>query len=151
MKIFAQRVGGALAAPQERRTLRGARATYRWWAILGVMFLAGALGAAEPRTLVLYGAATNTTAEATANVQLVLAIDGEKVTAQMKTEAPLVGTGKLEGRMLGSWLELSGTLEEGFQIQFRGVLNERDFRGTYLAAVPGEPVQYGKFRLAVRK
>jgi hypothetical protein len=107
--------------------------------------------AAEPRTLVLFGPATNMTAEATANVQLMLRVDGEKVTAEMKTEAPLVGTGKLEGRKLGSWLELSGTLKEGFQIQFHGVLNERDFRGTYLAAVPGEPVQYGKFRLAVKQ
>ncbi len=143
-------MGGALVAPRDGRALRGERAIYRWIA-LGVFLLAGVLRAAEPRTLVLYGPATNTTAEVTANVQLVLAIDGEKVTAEMKTEAPLVGTGKLQGRMLGSWCELSGKLTEGFQIQFHGVLNARDFRGTYLAAVPGEPVQYGKFQLAVKK
>ncbi len=112
--------------------------------------LAGALRAAEPEVRVFYGLATNTTAEASANVLLVLAIDGEKVVGQMQTEAPLAGSGRLEGRLIGGWCELKGQLEEGFTIEFRGACNARDFRGTYTAAVPGELLQYGKFQLSLQ-
>lgn len=108
-------------------------------------------GAAETRTLVLHGTVTNTTEDdATAKVLMVLSVDGEKVVGEMKTEAPLMGTGKLEGRMVGAWCELSGEMQEGFRIQFRGAVNAKDFRGTYVAVVPGEPVQYGNFQLKVQ-
>lgn len=120
----------------------------RWIsAVIGAWLCAAALAAA-PRTLVLYGPVTNTTGDdVTANVRLVLTIEGENVSGEMKTEAPLVGTGKVQGRMIGAWCELRGKMEEGFDIAFRGAVNDTDFRGTYIAAVPGEPVQYGKFQL----
>ena len=115
--------------------------------IVSVWVCAAALAAA-PRTLVLYGPVTNTTGDdVTANVRLVLTIEGESVTGEMKTEPPLMGTGKIQGRMVGAWCELKGKMEEGFDIVFRGAVNDKDFRGTYIAAVPGEPVQYGKFQL----
>ncbi len=128
--------------------LRGKRATY--WLALVVGLCIAPFCAAEPRTLVLHGPVTNTTEDgATANVSMTLTVDGEKVTGEMRTEPPLVGTGKLEGRMVGAWCEVGGEMAEGYRIQFRGVVNGKDFRGTYVAAVPGEPVQYGKFQLAV--
>jgi len=109
------------------------------------------LAAAETRTLVLEGSVTNTTEDdTTAKVRLVLTVDGERVTGEMKTEPPLVGTGKLEGRMVGAWCELGGEMQEGFRIAFRGAVNAKDFRGTYVAAVPGAPVQYGKFQLKMQ-
>lgn len=117
-------------------------------AAIMIAAICGVALAAPPRTLVLYGPVTNTTGDdVSANVRLVLTIDGESVTGEMKTEPPLVGTGKVTGRMIGAWCELSGKMAEGFDIQFRGAVNGKDFRGTYIAAVPGEPVQYGKFQL----
>ncbi len=101
------------------------------------------------RTLTLAGLLTNTTADASGNARLTLAIEGNNVTATLKTEPPLIGSGKLEGTFRNGWLELSGKLDEGFTLQFRGALNARDYRGTYIAAVPGTPVQYGKFQLVL--
>ncbi len=116
-----------------------------------LMVWAAALAAAETRTLVMHGPVTNTTGDdVTANVLVVLTVEGEKVTGEMKTEPPLAGTGKVEGRMLGAWCEFSGEMQEGFRIAFRGAVNAKDFRGTYVAAVPGEPVQYGNFQLKVQ-
>jgi hypothetical protein len=40
-------------------------------------------------------------------------------------------------------------LEEGVTLQLRGVQNAKDFRGTYIAAVPDSLLQYGKFELAL--
>lgn len=112
--------------------------------------LPGATGTdAQFRTVELTGTLTNTTVEAEAPARLVLAVRGETVTATLTTEPPLVGSGKLEGRIRGGWCELAGRLEQGFQIQLRGVMNSRDLRGTYLAAVDGSPLQYGKFHLTV--
>jgi hypothetical protein len=105
---------------------------------------------APPRTLTLAGPATNTTVAVTAVMHLTLVLDGEKAAAELKTDAPLTGSGPLKGRFIGGWCELEGRLAEGFTIKIRGVLNARDFRGTYLAAVPGTPLQYGKFNLAVQ-
>ena len=105
---------------------------------------------APPRTLVLMGTATNTTVEVAAVMHLSLVINGEQATAVLKTDAPLSGSGPLRGRFIGGWCELEGQLAEGFTIKIRGVLNARDFRGTYVAAVPGTPLQYGKFSLAVQ-
>lgn len=104
--------------------------------------------AAPVRTLTLRGPATNITAEVTGTLTLALSIDGEKVSATMKAEAPLTGSGSLTGRYAGGWCELKGQLAEGFQFQLRGVFNDHDFRGTYLVSRPSEPVQYVKFQLA---
>lgn len=102
------------------------------------------------RTLVLRGPATNTTAEAMAELRLAIAIDGGKATATMQTAKPLAGTGRLEGLYRGGWCELSGRLDEGFSIRLCGVFDGKDFRGTYTVAVPGQPLQYGRFRLALQ-
>jgi hypothetical protein len=116
-----------------------------------LMLWATALAAVETRTLVLHGPVTNTTGDdVTANVLVVLTIEGEKVTGEITTEPPLAGTGKVEGRMLGAWCEFGGEMLEGFRIAFRGAVNAKDFRGTYVATVPGEPVQYGSFQLKVQ-
>lgn len=104
---------------------------------------------AQPRTVTLVGSLTNTTVDVSADATLVLTIDGENLTAQLKTEQPLSGTGTLEGRILGGWCDLHGQLEEGVTLQLRGVLNAKDFRGTYIAAVPDSLLQYGKFELAL--
>lgn len=109
---------------------------------------AGWMSAAEKTTLVLAGTVTNTTGGASAVARLELVMEGETVTATLSTEAPLTGSGALTGRLVGGWLELYGKLNEGFQIKFRGALSGRDYRGTYLAAVPGQLVQYGRFQLA---
>ena len=106
---------------------------------------------AVTRTTSLYGDITNTTVDASSKARLTLSIEGENVVATLKTEPPLSGSGRLEGKFRNGWCELSGKTEQGFQLQFRGVLNAQDFRGTYLAAVPGEPIQYGKFQLTVEK
>lgn len=118
-----------------------------------LLALAASTGAAPSapaaRTLNLYGPLTNTTADAAAKARLVLTITGENVAAILTTEAPLSGSGKLAGHFRNGWCELAGRVNEGFQLQFRGALNDRDFRGTYTAAVAGSPVQYGKFQLAI--
>lgn len=103
---------------------------------------------AAPHTITLSGTLTNTTVEVSAPATLELMIDGEKLTAKLKTEQPLSGTGTLEGRILGGWCDLHGQLDKGVTLQLRGVLNAKDFRGTYLAAVPDSLLQYGKFELA---
>lgn len=122
----------------------------RLFAALTLLLAPLALAATAPRTLELYGPATNTTVEITANLRLTLVIDGERVAARVKTEPPLSGTGALEGRFVGGWCELEGKLDGGIILKFRGVLNARDFRGTYLAAVPDTPLQYGKFLLVLQ-
>lgn len=107
------------------------------------------LAASATRSLGLAGTLTNTTADADGKARLSLVITGEKATATLKCEPPLTGSGRLEGSFRHGWLELSGKLDEGYTLQLRGVLNARDYRGTYVAAVPGSPVQYGKFQLAI--
>lgn len=116
---------------------------------LSLLLLAGfaAAALAAPETVRLTGTLTNTTAEVTAPATLELTLDGETITARLKTELPLSGTGTLTGRSLGGWCDLAGKLDEGITLQLRGVLNTRDFRGTYIAAVPGSLIQYGKFQL----
>jgi hypothetical protein len=109
-----------------------------------------ARGAVPPPHLVLYGPATNITAAVTANLKLVLVVDGEKASATLTTERPLAGTGQLTGTYRGGWCELAGKLDEGFEIRLAGVFDGRDFRGTYLVDVPNGPRQYGRFRLALQ-
>lgn len=101
-------------------------------------------------TLKWVGPATNTTAEVTAQMELVITIEGEKATATLRTEQPLVGSGKLEGTYRGGWCELTGKLNEGFSLRLCGVFDGKDFRGTYYAVVPGQPLQYGRVRLALK-
>lgn len=105
---------------------------------------------AAPRVITLKGELTNTTGDVSAAAQLVLTVEGENVVAKLVTAAPLTGTGELHGVLEDGWCHLRGVLEQGITMRLRGGLNERDFRGTYLAAVPGELLQYGRFRL-VRK
>lgn len=116
--------------------------------LLVCLFLTASAAFAAPQVVTLAGTLTNTTEEVSATATLVLTINGEKITAQLKTEKPLNGTGALEGRLLGGWCELSGKLAEGITVQFRGVINAKDFRGTYIAVTPGSLLQYGKFELA---
>lgn len=119
--------------------------------LLAVFLVAAPAPSSAPRTLLLYGSMTNTTGEIEAKARVTLTIEGETVRGTLATEAPLTGSGPLEGRFRNGWLELSGKLSEGFSIQFRGALNTVDYRGTYIVNVPGTMVQYGKFQLAVEK
>lgn len=105
---------------------------------------------AAPQIITLEGELTNTTAGVTAPARLVLSVEGEAVTAKLVTDAPLTGTGELSGVIESGWCQLRGTLEQGVTLRLRGGLNERDFRGTYLAATQGELLQYGRFQF-VRK
>ena len=114
---------------------------------IGALLVFAALRAAELSTLVLRGTVTNTTMEVSATARMELAIDGEKVTGRLVTEKPLLGTGAVTGRFVGGWLEVSGKTDEGFMLQFRGTLSPRDYRGTYLAVLPGQLAQYGRFTL----
>jgi hypothetical protein len=112
---------------------------------LCALLASGALRAAEPVSLSLRGTVTNTTMEISALARMELVIDGEKVTGRLVTEKPLLGTGAVTGRFVGGWLELSGKTDEGFTLQFRGTLSPRDYRGTYVAVLPGQLAQYGRF------
>lgn len=116
---------------------------------LAAFLLMGA--APAPRLLALAGTLTNTTADASGETTIALTLSEETATATITTSPPLVGTGKLEGKFRQGWLELSGKLDEGFTLQLRGALNSQNYRGTYIAAVPGSPVQYGKFDLVVTR
>jgi hypothetical protein len=116
--------------------------------VLVLLLCLAARAFAAPETIRLAGEITNTTGEVTAPATLVITIDGEKISGELLTSPPLSGSGKLTGRFIGGWCELHGKLSEGITIQFRGVLNPRDFRGTYIAAVPNALIQYGKFQLA---
>ncbi len=110
---------------------------------------AAAIAAAAPRTLLLTGTLANTTAEASAPARLELTLDGDTVSARLVTSPPLTGTGALSGRYADGWCELSGTLDGGITVKFRGVLNARDFRGTYVATPAQGAVQYGRFDLTL--
>ena len=113
------------------------------------LFAAAATATAAPRTLVLTGTLTNTTVEISAPARLELTLDGETVSARLVTSPPLTGTGSLTGRCVEGWCDLSGSLDGGFTVKFRGVLNARDFRGTYVATPPSGAVQYGRFELTL--
>jgi hypothetical protein len=116
--------------------------------LVALFALAAGLAGAAPTEIRLEGRLTNLTGDDTsARARVELRLDGEKASARIVTEEPLTGTGELSGRMAGGWLELSGTLEGGLKVVFRGALSPRDYRGTYIAAVPGDLVQYGRFDL----
>ena len=83
-----------------------------------------------------------------APARLELTLEGDNVSARLVTSPPLTGTGSLTGRCVEGWCDLSGSLDGGFAVKFRGVLNARDFRGTYVATPPSGAVQYGRFELA---
>lgn len=106
-----------------------------------------ALRSADLTSLSLRGTVTNTTMEVSATARMDLVVDGEKVTGRLVTEKPLLGTGAVTGRFVGGWLELSGKTAEGFTLLFHGTLSPRDYRGTYLAVLPGQLAQYGRFTL----
>ena len=110
------------------------------------LFLAmAALLKAEPRTISLVGTVTNTTGEITAPASLEITQDGDKISAKLVTAPPLSGTGVLTGRCLDGWCDLSGNLDGGFTAKFRGVLNARAFRGTYVVTPKQGQTQYGRF------
>ena len=118
-----------------------------FWFFLGATLASVALRAAAPASLSLRGTVTNTTMELSALARMDLLIDGETITGRLVTEKPLLGTGAVTGRFVGGWLELSAKTDEGFLLQFRGTLSPRDYRGTYLAVLPGQLAQYGRFTL----
>jgi len=111
----------------------------------------GAAAAPAPRVVSLTGRMVNTTSDVSAPATLELTFEGEKVTAGFKVTAPLVGTGTLAGTFRQGWLELAGKISATATIQLRGVMNALDYRGTYIVGIPGEPVQYGRFELAVER
>lgn len=112
--------------------------------LLSFVLLIG-VARAENSTISLAGTVTNTTANLTARAQLEITQDGEKVTARLVTSPPLTGTGNMTGRMVDGWCELSGNFGEGFGLRFTGVINARDFRGTYVVTPKQGLTQYGRF------
>lgn len=119
--------------------------------LLGGLAAVGATAAPAPRVVSLAGRMVNTTNDVSAPASLVLTFEGEKVTAEFKVTAPLVGNGTLAGSFRQGWLELAGKISATATIELRGVMNALDYRGTYLVSFPGEPVQYGRFELAVER
>lgn len=121
------------------------------------VFLLLALGAAAlcgaqaPRVIPLSGTVVNTTGDVSAPATLVLTLEGGKATATLTISPPLVGQGTLSGTFRQGWIELGGKISDTATLQLRGVMNALDFRGTYLVGIPGEPVQYGRFELAVER
>ncbi len=112
---------------------------------LMLFFAIVVVASAEPRTVSLTGTLTNTTGDVTAPAGLEITQDGEKLSARLVTSPPLTGTGTLAGRCLEGWCELSGSLDGGFNVKFRGVLNAREFRGTYIVMPSQGQTQYGRF------
>lgn len=121
-------------------------------AFLLASLLASALPAAPaPRVIALTGTMVNTTRDVAAPATLVLTLEGDKATATLKLSPPLVGEGTLSGTFRQGWIELGGKISDTTRLSLRGVMNALDFRGTYLVGIPGEPVQYGRFELAVER
>ena len=114
--------------------------------LLCLMILAAT--AAERQTASMSGEVTNTTADIKAPAQIEIFREGGKITATLKTSPPLTGTGQLTGRCLDGWCDLSGKLDGGLVIKFRGVLNAHTFRGTYVVTPDHGPTQYGHFDFA---
>lgn len=110
-----------------------------------LFFAIVALASAEPRTVSLTGTLTNTTGDVAAPARLDITQEGEKLSARLVTSPPLTGTGTLTGCCLEGWCELSGSLDGGFTVKFRGVLSAREFRGTYLVRPGQGQTQYGRF------
>lgn len=109
------------------------------------------LAASASRTQVLTGTVTNTTVDQAAPARLALTLSGETATAQLTTELPLTGSGQLAGHFRHGWLELSGKVDGKLALHFRGALNARDYRGTYVATLPDKSTQYGKFHLTLER
>ncbi len=104
--------------------------------------------AAEPTPVAMSGEVTNTTGDIKAAARIKITRDGEKLSADLITAPPLTGTGKLNGRCLDGWCDLSGNLDGGLTIKFRGVLNAHSFRGTYIVTPAQGQIQYGHFDFA---
>lgn len=102
-------------------------------------------GAAELPTVAMSGEVTNTTGDIKAAAEIKITHDGEKISADLTTAPPLTGTGRLTGRCLDGWCDLSGNLDGGLAIKFRGVINAHSFRGTYTVTPAQGQIQYGHF------
>lgn len=100
---------------------------------------------AAPQTRSFEGTMTNITGEAVAPGRLELTQEGRKLTARLVTLPPLTGTGTLVGVCIDGWCDLRGSLEGGFTVVFRGVINSKNFRGSYVVIPTQGRTQYGKF------
>lgn len=101
--------------------------------------------AAELPPIAMSGEVTNTTGDIKAAAQIKITRDEENLSVDLSTAPPLTGTGKLTGRCLDGWCDLSGNLDGGLAIKFRGVLNPHSFRGTYTVTPAQGQIQYGHF------
>ena len=117
---------------------------------LGLATIRAIAAEVKPRSFVVEGTITNTTIGVSAGVRLEMLITGEAVSASIKTELPLAGSGVLHGRWLSGWCTLEGKLQEGFLLRMRGVADASDFRGTYVVEVPGSTAQFGRFEMKVQ-
>jgi hypothetical protein len=119
--------------------------------VLCCLLAATLFAAPVPRVVTLAGTMVDTTADAFAPATLVLTVEGDRATATLKVAPPLAGEGTLQGSFRQGWIEIAGRISATTTVQLRGVMNALDFRGTYLAGTPGEPVHYGRFEFAAER
>jgi hypothetical protein len=103
---------------------------------------------AGQQAVAMSGEVINTTGDIKATAQIKIIRDGEKIAADLTTAPPLTGTGRLTGHFLDGWCDLSGNLDGGLAIKFRGILNAHSFRGTYTVTPAQGQIQYGHFDFA---
>lgn len=117
------------------------------------LMLVATLHAAVPGTAVVsetfQGTIENTTHAMSAAGRFELSFDGETVSGFLTIEAPLkAGRFSVEGTKRGAWCEVICRYEDGTRTVFRGVVDERGYRGTFIYGGGGQLVQYGRFEAA---
>ncbi len=120
---------------------------------LVALILATALHAAVPGSSpapeTFQGTIENTTHALSAPGRFELTFDGENVRGFLTIEAPLrAGRFSVEGTRRGAWCEVICRYDDGTRTVFRGVIDERGYRGTFIYGGGGQLVQYGRFAAA---
>lgn len=115
-----------------------------------LVMLATLHGAAPAPVLEVHrGTIENTTHTVSAAAVFELTFDGETVRGFLTVEAPLkAGRFPIEGTRRGAWCEVVCPYGDGSRTVFRGVIDERSYRGTFVYGGGGELVQYGRFETA---
>lgn len=104
---------------------------------------------AKPAVELFAGTIENTTHAVTAPGVFALTFEGEAVRGFLTVEAPLkAGRFPVEGTRRGAWCEVICRYDDGTRTVFRGVVDERGYRGTFVFGGGGQLVQYGRFETA---
>lgn len=114
------------------------------------LVLVTALHAAAPASAPVVesfkGTIENTTHAVSGAGLFELTFEGEAVRGFLTIEAPLkAGRFSVEGTKRGAWCEVICRYDDGTRTVFRGVIDDRGYRGTYVYGGGGQLVQYGRF------